>query len=478
MDSHKGIVRLIIETAKERCEALTNELQRAREKQYPSNGPRILIELIVGINGAVLEKLRSEEKNEEMFELLTARQITLRVNRYCKLIPYLHDLLGFAEGAEVKDTPASFVASISRLVQDHLPNSQLVLASKTELNYSVVQIAKGINNVLSVAGLKVEQKVPARFLVITFPRVEAGNILLHCVIAHEVGHGLFQMNEALRELEPLIKIDDDAPKISKLASRLFEAELKATLGEEGTGQLPLYSSEVQIRSSITSFVNNAIRNWIEELSSDAIGLALFGPAYFFSMIHLAIGFQTIDNASQSHPPNSLRFHLMLLMLGALGESDASMGLLDNLPAPLKSFVENWKSVSSPQTSLGGVYEVPIEAVTNLLEPIAKLAHRIVGERAFRAEKQEEIDRLCELIVNGIPPNELVDFKSESFTYPDMITILNAGWQVLLGRIEEFAKLLGKSHIAERSYCRTKLNEVILKAVELDNIRRMWRPENA
>jgi len=65
---------------------------------------------------------------------------------------------------------------------------------------------------------------------------------------------------------------------------------------------------------------------------------------------------------------------------------------------------------------------------------------------------------------------LIDIKNESFTYPGMIHILNAGWQVLLSDMESFARTFGKDYKSDKVESKAMLNRLILKAVELDNIR--------
>ena len=297
MDHKEGIVCLIIETTKERCEALSKQLGKNLEKQYPSDGPYILIRLVHQINETIKSKVASLDQDEEVFSLLTERQIQQRINRYAKLLPFLHDLLALLDGAEIKDTPSPLVPALRQLTREYIPNAELVLASKSELNYSFIEVGKNIKDLLSLAGLGEAAKgFPDPFIVVTFPAVESDNILLHSVIAHEIGHGIYQRQRLSEKLLPTINIDKKI--ISTLAAKIFQSKVPKTGSKkEGSKQLYLYPSEVEIQAAVAEFVNTTIENWIEELTSDAIALALFGPAYFFAIIHLVASFQLLDNPS-------------------------------------------------------------------------------------------------------------------------------------------------------------------------------------
>lgn len=296
--------------------------------------------------------------------------------------------------------------------------------------------------------------------------------LVHCVIAHEIGHGLFQRNDVSQKLLPLINIDKD--KIEKLAARIYQVEIhNINANKANPSQLSLYPNENEIRSRITLIINTTVNNWLEELGSDAIGLTLFGPAYLFSMVHLLISFQLIDNASSSHPPNRLRMRLLLLMIGALGQSKASLNCLEHLPGDLKEFVENWKDISLALDLTDPIYEIVIESVLSILDSIGETAIEVVGDKRYPEDKHETLEKLCDLLINGIPPNEVLDFNSGTFEYPGVLLILNAGWQVLIAHMESFCLFFGKEYKSNPSLFNTRLNELVLKAVELDNVRLMW-----
>jgi hypothetical protein len=260
MDVSESVLRLIIESAKERCQALALQLDKADEKQYPSPGPAALLRTIRRINRSVEQKLNELENDAELFSVLTSRQAHQHVNRWSQLLPYLHELLGLLDGAEIQNTPSPFVPSLRTLVQTYLPNAELVLASKTSLNYSFLNISQDLRKLLVHIQLtEAAEELPEYFVIITFPRVEAENVLLHCVIAHEIGHGLYKKHGVSEKLLPLIEIDKD--KIAEIAQAIYQAELSAaTTTSKSAGQGILYPNENDLRAQITLFANNTITN--------------------------------------------------------------------------------------------------------------------------------------------------------------------------------------------------------------------------
>jgi hypothetical protein len=98
-----------------------------------------------------------------------------------------------------------------------------------------------------------------------------------------------------------------------------------------------------------------------ELSSDAIGIQLFGPALFFAEVHLMTAFKHIDQGSISHPPNRLRVRLMMRMLKQLYP-------VDKLHENLQAFLRDWDEASA----------VPIVARTTF----DQLAIESINEKAL------------------------------------------------------------------------------------------------
>ncbi len=253
----------------------------------------------------------------------------------------------------------------------------------------------------------------------------------------------------------------------------YQAEVSAvSAADSPSGQMPLYPNENELRAQIAVVANNTVTTWLEELGSDAVGFALFGPAFFFAWIHLVVSIQLIENASPSHPPNSLRIKLLLMMMGCFGQNTASLDGLDDLPDDIKAYANNWKSTCDPLDLSDQFWAIIKTPIDKSLEDMGRVAKEAVRDWKYVNNQAKIINPLRELVIHGIPPNEIIDFENKSFDYPGMIHILNAGWQVLLTEMERFAQTFGKDYKTNKIAIKEMLNSIILKAVELDNIRRI------
>jgi hypothetical protein len=77
-------------------------------------------------------------------------------------------------------------------------------------------------------------------------------------------------------------------------------------------------------------------------------------------------------------------------------------------------------------------------------------------------------------VNIIPPNEVIDFKKKETTNTDVVSILNAGWEVYISHMDDFAKNYQElTYQSNKLKCDKKLNELLLKAIELNEIKTRW-----
>jgi len=298
------IADFLIESINERCAALAAEIDGLLVR-HSSPGALSLLRLIRDVNNRISGKIH--EHAIATRNTLTADQLIQSLNRFAELLPTPHELLSFLEGAERKGSFFPFVHPLSRLLNKHIENCGVVFASRAELNYSVDEVANPIRNILKPAGLDEACKdFPEQFFIISFPRAEAENIFLHCIFAHEIGHAAPLKEQLIDKI--LRSIPRNRKAIARLSSELLTAQ---------RGSIPLNQSAIQIREEITEEITKSATNWAEELTSDAIAVCLFGPAYLFAFIQLTSSLQLLDNCSETHPSPRLRLRLVCGMIELL-----------------------------------------------------------------------------------------------------------------------------------------------------------------
>jgi hypothetical protein len=321
MASYRRIAALKIQSAQDRAHAIAEEIGRVENKVYASPGSKQLLRFVQ--DAAIgLQSLLEDEASVADSDLLSASELETRLDRITKLIPYLHILLGFVDGSDVHHSPGQLIRPLRRYVRSIIPASEIVVRSKAELNYSIQDIAEPLRRLSSIIPLQSSPALPERLFVVNIPAVESGQILIHGVLAHELGHALYKKNSLAGKLLPDIKVNEDAIKVMSEAPQL-------------QGPPP----GLRLREWITEQVTSRITGWVMELSSDAIGIRLFGPALFFAEVHLMSAFKHIDQGSVSHPPNRLRVKLMIRMLKDLYP-------VDKLHQSLQDFLRDWDEASA------------------------------------------------------------------------------------------------------------------------------------
>jgi hypothetical protein len=456
----------IITAIKERCAALFAELDRLEIKQFPSVGPRSLLKLIRKANESILTRIGELENSSALRRIITPDQFEQRINRVAKLIPFLHILLSFLEGAERKGASFPFALPIERLILEYLQDSSVVFASRPELNYSFEEISADINAVFKQAGLEqVCQGFPRYFVVISFPQVEAENILLHCIFAHEIGHGIY-LKESLAS-RVLRSVRLSKAEITTFSSQLFRAIQNQSTGKHK--QLTLYPQEIQIREAVTDQLNKSAERWGDELTSDGIAVSLFGPAYFFAFVHFATSFQLLDASSLSHPSSRLRLRLIAKMIRALRFEDC-------FPAKIKRYYDEWVRVANQPIVGDPLLGIVSRAFERVLDDIVRETMRAIKNPYKQTRYRQEMKVLPAMINAGMMPIEIVsDSKARKMETQSIIAILNAGWAVYLASLKEFARThnLAQDFAINPLKVKRKLQEEISKAVELQEIKTRW-----
>ena len=474
MDDRSVVVRTTLTAAKERCTALQRECDRHKGQKYPSPAAKVLLELISNTANVIEESIDQLIRDEAFRELLTPEQFLLKIHKHSEFVPYLHILLSFLRGAQIHETPSGLVPSMRRFVRKCLRDSEVLFACQPGFNYSFEEIAADIRQVYN--GTRNEdfkeiiKDFPEYFIVIRFPSAELANVLLHCILAHEIGHGIYVRKELAAQLLPHVKINQDSVR------SLSEAFLRGMSGRRlhGDEQLELFPSEVQLRQALTSNINDTVANWLSELTSDAFGLVLFGPAFFFAHAEFLISVMRLDRASRTHPPPRLRLRLLAKMMTNEKLED-SVGYPVYFNRELKTHYGDWKSeVANAIKCSDAILSIVIKAFEPVLEEIAGAAGNACEEELrYKSEQFKEVDELCNYIVNLIPPVERINPTTHSRDATDIRSILNAGWAVALTRLDEFASNIDLDPKKKRIECKEALGEMILKSAELLEIKCRW-----
>ena len=283
MDDRSRIVGLKLEGSVDRCSALLREVGKLRIHHYPSQGANVLLEFIEKATAHIAKFLREQTVNTDL-ALLDIYELELRMQRLCQFVPVLHEILGLLQGADVGSTPAEIIPPLRRLIRSLLPSAEILVVSTAQLNYSITEVSQSIREHFKGTPLEEPARaLPPYFYIITIPQVESDQVLMHSMLSHEAGHGLYALHKIAETLLPSIVINHE--RINNLAQEIKRQQSGF--------------DETEIRKYLSSRVLQRIQKWSRELASDAYGVHLFGPAViirFYSLCFVVhnIGWRVSD----------------------------------------------------------------------------------------------------------------------------------------------------------------------------------------
>jgi hypothetical protein len=338
------------------------------------------------------------------------------------------------------------------------PNSEIVVSSKPELNYGIQEIAKPIRELFTGTALQQTCEVLPEFVfIVNIPAVESEQILIHGILFHELGHALYRKHQLYDRLLPQIQLRED------LIRGLISA-----MSQGASAQLSPVA-ELSLRQRITQQVTERITRWVMELSSDAIGIRLFGPALYFAAIHLLLSFSHLDHCSKSHPPSRLRVKLMTRMIMQLYD-------VQGWNSKLQEFVRDWQEVSAiPILVTLPFDQIAVESLNTdaVLQLISDESAAAAGQSQYNSARLlTDIAELAPLFINGIPAGEIGPFGQSKSS--DIVSIVNAGWHVYLCEFDAFRKRLHTRDAESRVNSAAKLSQLILKSLEIAETKVAWQ----
>lgn len=456
--------RLKLESARERCQAIEGALHHFKGRIESSPATLKVIDLILLGVKKIEEFINNETANEDLL-LLTDNELESRIHRVTRIIPTIYSLVSIVERSDVTAVPAEIAAPLRREIETlYASSAELIVTSSTDLNYSIQTIS--LIKIQKLLNLEEEdlKAFPKRLFVASLPSIEYDQALQHCIFGHELSHPLWD-DFAIQSRLPALVVDKK--RLVKLGET-FEKQ-----AAEPTKDFPFEAFAKVIGAP--QRVQTATVNWCKELTSDLFALALFGPAFIFSVIYFTCSFERLDFASDTHPPSRLRLNLLFRLLDILYTQE------DIFSSETRDFLTKWRDIGNEDIVVeDDVHEIVLDTISNsklhdgLPQMVEGLRSQLRSEYS-QDNYRNDIKLLCPLINAQIPPAEyLLDGKYEPATFAG---ILNAGWECYVRGLKEYEARLPPSRRATKYELKRSYNSFLLKALEINEAIRSWRGPN-
>lgn len=437
------------------------QVEELTSQQYPGNhgGPKLWLELTIGLldtAASYLEKSKNTQSTDECVSL---------VRDAARLGTLAYQCLSLMYGSSIAFLSPPIATPLQRWLDTLGFKNSSLFRSEATANYELLRIEdkpftriREANPTLTSAIKNLNWPI----FRITVPTKAFGIIPHFAIVAHEIGHALY--DRVIWDLSGFA--GEEQQLLARVSSRT---------GAALTPQLQRTLQKVFL-------------SWFQELAADAFAFLITGPAIFFSLCDF---FQLLGNGyglCQTHPANDLRRSAVFRQLedASSGRSFAQVferhtrehldetfnsGIL--IPTPSTAEISNDLRGAGADDGTAAVMAELHSSMPYLIPIIYTQArnHLITtAPSAIYTVEQYDADLTSHLqpMLAAIPP---IESPSGEITVPtDFACILNIGWATLLTKLAEFRIATNENDNWERMEA---LHSLLEKAVELSEVKRLW-----
>jgi hypothetical protein len=407
-------------------------------RDYPSEVPRKLIRCVVSATKRIdseVSVLSERLKSKPEYSEVTLKEAKLRHT----FLTYLQTvILSLVDGAETGKAPAEWIWPIQRIVEELFPGCQILVRSVHELNYFFTPLGKTLNKNFSALGMEsilTENGIFKDIWVLGTSSFPPSGILTHCLIAHEIGHGIYETH--LLGTQVMKFINEDAKAASEIVDYLASQMVESPTGQDESSGITGTTLGTHIdRSWLELQVNARLKDiilfWAEEFACDIIGLLILGPAFLLSQLHFLFPLASADVGDIEHPTPRMRLRLSINTL--LG-TEEGLGYRTLKSVDIISVLKDWQEtvMSAEPKAHDPYYDAVYKMLRPALRKIVSLCKKQCGKFAYRPSRLDnDVPKLLARLNDGVPPNEFWDEQKKCFQPADMASILNAGWFAWVG----------------------------------------------
>lgn len=442
---------------------------------------------LIKIRKEYLDFISSEQSDDS--ELIETNIVT-NLRRIGQVAEILLNLLQFVQQTKEENLPF-LIPSIRNILNQFEDDIGLVITPIWEYNYKFIELAVWLRDEL--APLNVAEidtalsDFPNFFIILEYPISEKKSVLIHSVLAHEVGHFIDKQKGISNQLLSEIELDKD--KLEELTEEYlkehFSLQATSPQDSEVTITLDMFLDRTIVKNRLREEVMKKLNDWICELVSDAIGCTLFGPAYFFSLVNLIIS-RTDPHSNEhiigiskwQHPPPDIRLRAIISQLERSGFLEESLEEISNILRAMKSELSSEPDLSGLSKFISQLYSLLCESIDSIRESLLTLVHTELTQLAFTPELfEEEVFSLADRIVELLPPGELVLQKNKTVKSVSEISIINAGHLVQISRIEDVHQEIKADDFFKKVEAFDILNQLVNKGLEIQNVKKQLNGSN-
>jgi len=417
-----------------RIYALREHIQEALRKDFPSETPQLLGNLLLQLVDKVNDQL-----NQLCSELATTSQdrkrtLSRRVRLYAHSIRNLAPYLRYVEGARLEHNPWHVVGQFERLCRRIVPRARVIVRPKWKYNYESCWLNEDLRRRVHLIGIELKpifDRFP-NFFALSYTSAESEDLLQYAIWGHEIGHLFFQelSARAPEAVESFSRaVSQAAPFDPSEVDELLDFRFRRRLGVDPADVAK--REREKYGDLLITWLMSIRDQWLSEILADLFAVRLFGPAPVLAFAALPLTEDELDQSAPSHPTPRLRLTEMLRQLERL-EYTTFLGDTETIPrrsttgvieTEVKTHWRNWlerlerltAERPGPQERGQGPWGIDHEErrlqerlLTSNLEkaiPVAvkRVNDEICGEYFCSPDTMVDVFRQVELLCHHLPP---------------------------------------------------------------------------
>ena len=333
-------------------------------------------------------------------------------------------LFRYLDNANTDQTPRALTGMLEWLHNKLGLDHRLLACPQSIYNYSIVDLLDYLKsssrNFLTSTDHDAIFRSVSAIKLITFPRIERDNVLLHAIFGHEIGHPFADDYLDQEELgENQARFQEQLRIATEKVAEHFSDELHT-----GAGFPKLFD----LRSKLISQVLEIRRRGLEELLSDAVAVQIFGPSAIFASreVFMTSGLDASPEPDQWYPPHRYRLRLMVDVAKKLGLWSAFKEAAPQIKDSIRNLEDVTEDKSDQDTLTENVLvQIAYEWIEEVLDDAVKFTLDLTNNAAYSPKSlQDEVPRLLNRLHLNIPPSE-IGYSTEPLRVDWRSSILSA-----------------------------------------------------
>jgi hypothetical protein len=455
-----------------RCRAVGERSALLSHLEFASENPKKLAKLIGDISYQLpdhLVVLRHKYQRDPANVLNDIRIIDDFVRELAANLRYV-------DGAVATKLPWSLPQPLENLAKRILPGTNLMLRPQWKYNYSILipDLGEGyreeLRRILPQNTVDtIFTNFPTEFHIISFPSVERGTVLLHCDLAHEIGHLVARK---------FIEYEEETSSYLVDLQRRIAKQVKTESSKDKSARESIEES-LELAISVRSF-------GLAEIISDIFAMRLLGPAALFALLQMAMG-DSLDlqpnEETSFYPPwrTRLRHALRSLektdLLPVRTASDKSKTDSKRICKNVQNRIEQIRELTEQRSDAkvlasDGVVRLAYDSIDTTIPEVEDFLTENYGTTFLTPQQlYPDVYHLVQRLSANIPPNaiESASFKSRP---AGLEVILNAAW---FFRISELKNAFADGVLSENFLREYRiLNRLTFKAIEFSHVQQLYK----